>query len=366
MTIRTTTIMKFGEKIKELRLKRGFSIQVLADLVGVSKPAIQQYEDNTISPSSKVLKKISEALGVGVWHFFSGKQKKLSLIDFRDGYTLVNEDEEKNIILSEVKSYAQKYIELVSIMNEKVPFENPIEDVEIKSYPDVEKAAKKLRKKWRIGDSPIDDVTSLLESKGFIILTVERPTSSQGVCGYIEDEGNNIPIIIVNTFQDKEVTRKRFTIIHELGHLVLMFHKEMSKELREQMCHYFASAMLLVEDALISYIGKDRTSLSLKELIYLKETYGISIQAIIYRSKNVGLINDATKWKWLDVYNSWCDSKKDFGAYEKSEEKPRRFESLISKAVAEKRISREKAVELTGIPLDRLDDIYNNKILEIQ
>ncbi|MFT3749061.1 MAG: XRE family transcriptional regulator [Agriterribacter sp.] len=357
--------MQFGEKIKGLRLKKGYSIQALADLVGVSKPAIQQYEDDTICPSNMVLKKISEALGVGVWYFFSGKQKKLSLIDFRDGHTLINEDEEKNIILDEVKSYAQKYIELVAIMNEKIPFENPIEDVEIKGYPDVEKAAKKLRKKWRIGDSPIDDVTSLLESKGFIILTVERPTNSQGVCGYIEDEGSNIPVIIVNTFQDKEVTRKRFTIIHELGHLVLMFHAEMSKELREQMCHYFASAMLLVEDAMISYIGKDRTSLSLKELIYIKETYGISIQAIIYRAKNVGLINELTKRKWLDIYNTWYDSKKDFGSYEKSEEKPRRFESLTAKAIAEKRISREKAVELTGIPLDQLDEIYNNKMLEI-
>ncbi len=359
-------IMQFGKKIKELRLKKGFSIQALADLVGVSKPAIQQYEDDTINPSNKVLKKISEVFGVGVWHFFSGKQKKLSLIDFRDGYTLLNEEVEKNIILDEVKNYAQKYIELITIMNEKVSFENPIEDIQIRNFSDVEKAAKKLRKKWRIGDSPIDDVTSLLESKGFIIITLERPTNSQGVCGYIEDEGGNIPVIIVNTFQDKEVTRKRFTIIHELGHFVLIFHEELGKELREQMCNYFASAMLLVEDALISYIGKDRTSLSLKELIYLKETYGISIQAIIYRAKNVGLITEATKWKWLDIYNSWYDSKKDFGAYEKSEEKPRRFEGLISKAIAEKRISREKAVELTGIPLDQLDEIYNNKILEIQ
>ncbi|MCH5687311.1 ImmA/IrrE family metallo-endopeptidase [Niabella sp. W65] len=171
---------------------------------------------------------------------------------------------------------------------------------------------------------------------------------------------------MVNTFQDNEVTRKRFTIMHELGHLVLIFNESISKDLQEQMCHYFASAMLLVDEVLVSYIGKDRTSLSLKELVYLKETYGISIQAIIYRVKNVGLIDDSTKRKWLDVYNSWHDNKKDFGAYEKSVEAPKRFENLIAKAIAEKRISREKAVELTDIPLDQLDEIYNNKMLEIQ
>ena len=307
--------MRFGEKIKELRQKKGYSIQILADLVGVSKPAIQQYDDDTINPSNQVLKKIAEALGVGVWHFFTGKQKKINLVDFRDGYTLVNEETEKNIILDEIKTYAHKYIELITILNEKVSFENPIEDIEIKTFADVEKAAKKLRKKWRMGDSPIDDVTSLLESKGFIILTVERPTNSQGVYGYVEDEAGNIPVIIVNTFQDKEVTRKRFTIIHELAHLLLRFIAAIDKDLREQMCHYFASAMLIAEDALISYIGKDRTSISLKELTYLKETYGISIQAIIYRTQNVGLINESTKQKWLEIYNSWYVSKKDFGAY---------------------------------------------------
>jgi Zn-dependent peptidase ImmA (M78 family)/DNA-binding XRE family transcriptional regulator len=334
-------------------------------MVGVSKPAIQQYEEDTISPSNKVLKKIAEALGVGVWYFFAGKQKRISLVDFRDGHTLFDEEIEKNIILDEVKSYAHKYIELITILKEKVPFENPIEDVEIKSFEDVEKAAKKVRKKWRVGDSPIDDVTTLLESKGLLILTVERPTQSQGVYGYIEDEGGNIPIIIVNIFRDEEVTRKRFTIIHELAHLFLKFSAQLTKDLQEQMCHYFASAMLLPEDAMISYIGKDRTSISLKELTYLKETYGISIQAIIYRAKNVGLINETTKRKWLDTYSSWYDSKKDFGTYDKSDERPRRFDNLIVRAVTEKRISKEKAVELTGIPLDQFDEIYNNKTLEL-
>ncbi|MCH5687312.1 helix-turn-helix transcriptional regulator [Niabella sp. W65] len=78
LTIRNTTNYAIWRKNKGVTAKRGYSIQTLADMVGVSKPAIQQYEDDTISPSNKVLKKISEALGVGVWYFFffSGKQKK--------------------------------------------------------------------------------------------------------------------------------------------------------------------------------------------------------------------------------------------------------------------------------------------------
>ncbi|WP_461791567.1 helix-turn-helix domain-containing protein [Pedobacter sp.] len=355
--------MQFGSKIKELRLKRGYSIQVLADLAGVSKPAIQQYEDDTITPSNMVLKKIADALGVGVWHFFPVKRKKISLIDFRDGHRLLDEQKEKDAILDIVRDEAQKYIDLLFILQERVEFENPLTDMVISTFADVEKAAKKFRKKLKIGEAPIDDVTGILEANGFIILTVNRPTHSPGVCGLIEDDGKSFPVIIYNEHQDREVTRKRFTILHELAHLVLIFMESLSKDIQEQMCHYFASAMLLPEDALISFVGKGRTSISFQELVELKETYGISIQAIIFRAKNIGMITDETKRKWLDIYESWQQTK-NFGAYTKSQEKPKRFESLIARAIVERRITKEKAMELTGTPIDMIEDRYLNKSFE--
>lgn len=357
--------MQFGGKIKELRLKKGYSIQTLAELAGVSKPAIQQYEDNTITPSNKVLKQIADALSVGVWHFFSSKRREVKLLEFRDGHTLLDEEQEKVIIQEDVKDYFQKYIELVKILREKIMFENPLEDMQINNFADVEKAAKKVRKKWRLGEAPIDDVICLLESKGILIYTIDRPTKSQGVFGYIEDEEGNIPVIIVNTFEDKEVTRKRFTILHELAHIILLFHPSISKEMQEKMCHYFASAMLLVDAILIEHLGKDRTTVSLNELISVKEGYGISVQAIIFRAAAVGLISESTKWKWYNQYKEWKNEDKNFGSYIKSEEKPKRFNNLLSKAIAERRISREKAVELSGIPLDRLDEDFNTEMLDV-
>ncbi|TWF39590.1 Zn-dependent peptidase ImmA (M78 family) [Chitinophaga polysaccharea] len=358
--------MQFGDKIKELRLKKGFSIQGLADLVGVSKPAIQQYEDGTITPSNKVLKKISEALGVRVWHFFSAPPQSIKLIEFRDGHTLQDEEKEKNTIRELIVTVAQKYLDLVTIMNERILFDNPVADTEISTNSDVEKAAKKLRKKWKIADSPIDDVTEFLELKGFIILTIERPTGSSGVCGYIEDTSGNIPVIIVNTFDDPEITRKRFTILHELAHLLLRFSSTLTKRDQENMCHYFAAAMLLPDEVLISAIGKDRTSISLIELISLKEAYGISIPAIIIRANNVGIINNITKDNWLQTYNIWRDSQMSLGRYTKSLEKPARIENLITKAIAEKRITWEKAAELTNTPIDKLEQMYRNGMLEIK
>lgn len=336
---------------------------MLADMAGVSKPAIQQYEDDTIVPSNMVLKKVAGALGVGVWYFFPVKRKKISLVDFRDGHRLLDEQKEKDTILDIIRTEAQNYIDLLSILSENIIFENPLVDMLISSFSDVEKAVRKLRKKLKIGEAAIDDVTGLLESNGFIILTINRPTQSQGVCGFVDNDGTNVPVIIFNEFQDKEVTRKRFTILHELAHLILIFMDSVTKEQREQMCHYFASAMLLPEDALVSFIGKGRTSISFQELVELKESYGISIQAIIFRAKNIGMINEDTKRKWLDIYESWQHTK-NFGAYTKSQEKPRRFENLIARAIVEQRITKEKAMELTGTPIDLIEERYINKSFE--
>lgn len=360
--------MNIGEKIKQLRGKKALSMQQLADLSGLSKPAIQQYEDGTIKPSNKAIQAIAEALGEGVWYFFSSNKKKLKLANFRHGETLKDETQEKNTIYNEVISYAQSYVELEEILNDKIEFVNPIDDLVIDSYGDVEKAAKKLRKKWKLDDHPVNDVTGFLESKGFKILTVNRPTQSPGLCGYIDDDNNKIPFIIINVNQEhqRELTRKRFTIIHETGHLLLKFSGTVDKNLEEKLCNRFAAAFLLPIDSIITYIGKDRTMISIEELKNIKEIFGVSVQGIIYRAKDAGLISADVRESWVSQYKSWMTDKSiDFGTYSKSAETPKRFYTLISKGLAEKKITKDKAAELANKPIDEIDSLFLGKTLSV-
>lgn len=359
--------MNISEKIKSLRQSKNYSLQQLADLSGLSKPAIQQYEDGTIKPSSKALQAIASALEVGVFFFFSTLQKELQLKDFRYR-ELVNQDGERKIIYDSILPYAQNYIELEDILNERIVCDDPVDDVIVNDFEDVEKAAKKLRKKWKLGEQPIDDVTSLLESKGFKILTVNRPTGSPGLCGSLKDDKGTIPFIIINdnTEHLKEICRRRFTIVHELAHCILRFGAEVDKKLEEQLCNRFAAAFLLPDEVLISIIGKDRTIISLVELKQIKEKYGVSIQSIIYNSHSARLISNETKERWLETYNVWRDDPANkFGEYSKSNEQPKRFSTLLIKALAEQRITEEKAAELTGLHLDEVVKLYTGKTLNL-
>ena len=359
--------MDIGFKIKELRIARAFSLQQLADLSGLSKPAIQQYEDGTINPSNKALQGIAQALGVGVWSFFNLNKNRLELAEFRFGHTLEDMEEEKRAVYNEIVVYCQNYIELETILGERIPFENPISDIKIESYEDVEKAVKRLRKKWKLNDNPIDDISGFLEGKGVKIVKVTRDTQSPGLCGYIQEGDFLIPFIIINIFEEhvREVTRKRFTILHELAHLLLVFADGVSKDFQEKLCNKFASAFLLPENVLVEYLGRDRTTISLEELKSIKQIYGISIQGIIYGANAVGLISDSTRRDWLVLYENWRAAGDNFGTYSKSEEEPGRFNRLLTRALVEKRISKEKVADLLDIKLDEVEKRFGNKILNI-
>ena len=100
--------------------------------------------------------------------------------------------------------------------------------------------------------------------------------------------GEPIPVIVIKESEWSE--RKRFTLAHELGHMVMDVRHGVD---REKAANRFAGAFLMPAEALWREIGKHRTMISLGELLRLKELFGASFQAIVYRCHDLGIINDA-------------------------------------------------------------------------
>ncbi len=347
-----------GSKIKEFRNLKNYSLQNLATIVGVSKAAIQQYENGSSTPSNLVLKNIAKGLDVNIWDFYSIPKinYRLDSIKFRDGHTLFDKEKEENLIKNDVIKYVKNYLELETILEDEVVFENPISDTLIKNYSDIEKAVKKIRRRWKLGNAPIDSVSDLLESKGIKVVSINRKTHSGGLSGWLD----KIPVIIVNDYFEhtRETTRRRFTLLHELGHL-LMEHciKFLKEDIEESYCNRFAAAFLLVDETANEIFSKNRTTISIGELKEIKIKYGISIKAIIFRMNDLRLINDTVKRKIINDYDAWQNGREDFGEYVKSDEKPKRFMFLLRNALTENRIEKNKASELSNIPIDKLNEL---------
>lgn len=355
--------MSIGNNIKKFRLSKSLSLQQLADIAGLSKASIQQYEDGTIQPSNKALVGIAQALQINLWSLFETRAITLELAEFRHGEKLTDSESEKQQIHDEVITRCQGYMELESLLGATIDFDNPLKGTIINSVDDAETAAAKLRKKWKLQALPIDDLCSMLENQGFKILTIQRQTDSPGICGFIRENEQIIPFIILNILNDHvwETTRKRFTLAHESAHLLLEIDPSLGQEVQERICNRFASAFLLPASALTDFLGTQRTSISLAELKELKEIYGLSIMSIIYRAAEIGLISRDICKQWIEQYNSWRLDQKDFGSFGKSKEEPSRLNRLVNRALSEQRISREKVAELLHVPLDQINSRFGNQ-----
>ena len=104
-------------------------------------------------------------------------------------------------------------------------------------------------------------------------------------------------MIVVNATHGGE--RQRFTIAHEIGHLVLDVSPGIDEE---KVAHRFAGAFLMPEEVMWAEIGKHRTALGWAELFKLKLMLGVSVQAITYRCNDLGIISQTLKDRMYSVF----------------------------------------------------------------
>src|SRR5690606_10969630 len=139
----------------------------------------------------------------------------------------------------------------------------------------------------------------------------------------------------------------RFNLGHELGHLILDVEEGLDSE---TVCHRFVGAFLVPAQAVRFELGSKRTTLDMNELYMLKHKYGLSMQAWIFRAKDLGIISESTATRLFQRFraNGWH-------RHEPGEaipaEFPLRMKRLIYRALAEDLISRSRAQELLGEPL---------------
>jgi len=156
---------------------------------------------------------------------------------------------------------------------------------EIGSLDDIEMRSDALRMYWNLGMAPLENVACILEEQGIKVFISDTP---KGIDGFsCRARGNWVntreaPVIVCG--RDISGDRQRFSMLHELGHLVLTAAAGVD---REKACHRFASAFLFPREAALRELGKRRSRLSFYELRILKKKYGMSMQAWIYRAAEV-------------------------------------------------------------------------------
>lgn len=173
---------------------------------------------------------------------------------------------------------------IVDCMSDEINYPDcqlPAIDLELGYTP--QSVAAYLRKFLRLGDYPVTEPMRLVEACGVIV--VESPAQYQDFDGVsiITDNGNRV--MIINKYMSND--RKRFTIAHELGHLI-MHHGCLIADYRdvEREANEFASEFLMPSQAIRSSLK----NLRLSSLGMLKQYWLCSMASIVKRAKDLGAI----------------------------------------------------------------------------
>lgn len=332
----------FSERFKSARLLRGYSLQGLADALEnkVSRQALHRYEKGEVIPDDNMLNSIAIALRLPIDYFLRQTIINIEKVEFRKQEQL--QVKEQGIIIEQTKEYLSRYLELEGVTGTTQDFINPLKDniQTVHSYDEANIAAEKLRELWGLGETPISNVIELLEEKNIKIIKIDADLSFDGLQAIVN---GNIPVIAYNAKLSNKQDRIRFTLLHELAHLMLSYAMlGIPENNKETLCHQFAGAMLLPTKSLKEKLGDNRTRISIQELGNIKRQYGISMQAVVMRAKECNIINDhyTKQFFFMMKQMNWrVDEPIDYEGTEESN----RFEQILFRALAEEVITVEKA-----------------------
>ncbi|WP_241972453.1 helix-turn-helix domain-containing protein [Aliidiomarina haloalkalitolerans] len=232
----------FAERFVRARKASGLSMQALADQVGLSANAIKKYEHGDAMPSSSNLMKLAKALNVRSEYFFRPMKVEVQGIEYRKRASTPQKTLAK--IHGDVLDQVERWYELLNFFPDSA---KPIKEFMLPNelpalvddYEDLEAIADTMRDYWGLGLNPIQDLVDTFESRGLMVILTHVDTDNKfdGLAGSIEDK----PLIVISGSQNGD--RQRFTLAHELGHLVLKgrLTDEMDEE---KACNRFAGAFL--------------------------------------------------------------------------------------------------------------------------
>jgi Zn-dependent peptidase ImmA (M78 family)/DNA-binding XRE family transcriptional regulator len=334
----------FSERFKSARLMKGFSLQDLADALDnqVSRQALHRYEKGEVIPDTEKINLLSKVLNVNPDYFFRSTKVELGEVEFRKLSKMPQK--EASIIKEITKEKLSRYLELEEILGLPNEFKDYLKDFEVVTeYKQVNEAAELLREKWGLGYGPIFNIVELLEDKNIKVVDLRVNDDFDGLQTRVN---GTIPVVAYNANKINKPDRIRFTLLHELAHLLLKFG-DITERQKETLCHQFAGAMLLPEETIIAELGVHRNKLSSLELANIKKQYGISMQAIIMRAKACGIINENYTKQLFFLFKqmNWkIDEPYDYEGVEQSN----RFEQLLFRALIEDQISMSKAASLNN------------------
>jgi len=332
-----------GERLKAARHRAGLSQRSLAQKVGLSAMAISKYERGEMVPNSSMLIRLAQALDTQVAYLLRPPSLSLSAPAFRKHHAL--SARARQALLAQAQDWLERYLDVEALFpEEQALFAMPEGWPQSASTMEaVEEAATALRQVWGLGLDPIDNLAETLEDLGIKVGILPAVDHFDALTLWANER---VPAMVVR--ESIPGDRERFNLAHELGHLMLRPIDDLDEE---KAANRFAGAFLVPARAAYRELGRNRRHLSTEELHLLKHKYGLSMQAWIYRARDLGIISPSYAVQAFKAFrqNGWHRQEP---GRPYPYEYPQRMRRLVLRALADGLISRSRAAELLATPWD--------------
>jgi len=332
-----------GQRIKQLRLARGMSLDALAAALGgaVTKQALSKYELGKAQPSPRMLTLLASALGVKASQLAVPPDIHVEFIGYRRRASLPKREQER--VESQITAALEQRVQLQDRLQISAILDLPVQGMPIVAVEDAEDTALKIRTLWGLGTEPLANMTATLEDHLVHVLEIDGDHRFDGISAVARDHEGQVAAAAVVSDSKVAGERQRLNLAHELGHLVLDV-TALADEQVESAAFRFGAALLAPAAALRQDVGNRRSFISTEELLLLKQRFGMSMQALLYRLRNLGIITES-------YYKQWCMDINRLG-WRRDEpaslphEEPTWLRQHVLRGLAEELLSHSEATQL--------------------
>lgn len=285
-----------GARVRQLRLALGLTQTELAVRSGIASGSISMIENGHQEADQAMLSALAEVLDCQPSYLTASANAEFDRPKLR-AYADAPQRAVDRTTFDSISAIEAIHSAGLRTLTVKLP----IYDSDLNDDDEIDRIAADVRTAAGLdAEEVIPNVIRAVERLGCVVLPLDRELGRHwGMSLTVE----GIPVIrVARPSHDADLDipgdRQRFTVAHELGHLVLHAGSAQpaapSEAARmEQQANRFAASFLVPGDSALEDLEALGGRVTLRTLALLKQKWGYSIKAFVFRFRELGVIDDA-------------------------------------------------------------------------
>lgn len=286
-----------GARVRQLRLALGLTQAELGARTGIASGSISMIENGHHEADPSTMRALAEVLDCKISYLVTSSAAATYDRPKLRAYADASQRAVDRTLFDSVTA-----VEIIRAAGlRSVPIRLPLYDGDLSDDEGIDRIAADVRSAAGIdADAVVPNVIRAAERLGCVVLPLDRELGRHwGMSLTVQ----GIPVIrVARPSHDSELDvpgdRQRFTVAHELGHLVLHAGSAqpatpLEATQMERQANRFAASFLVPGDAALADLEARGGRVTLRTLASLKEKWGYAIKAFVFRFRELGVIDEA-------------------------------------------------------------------------